>query len=201
MITEIQDSEQRQESGQSRHSIRELARRVYAMHRCVSEAAVMALIESAEDEGRGRDLQELAARLLLDQERRNGNKPVYAKAQALSSLSVEEPPAGYHQPNQPVRERVSSLESVMTGDDQRRGYTGRRPVAALRAFLGVTIKVDGRAVQPARLRREDMLPYAEQLERQGRGCFDHAALMRDLWAVTRPGERGLEAVRRLESAS
>lgn len=50
---------------------------------------------------------------------------------------------------------------------------------------------------PARL-PEVQEPVLGQATAQGRGCFDHATLFRDLWSVTRDGERGIDAVRRLE---
>lgn len=196
----------RQFASTIRHtSVRDMARRIYALYGETSEDAVDAFCESAEENGLGRELQELAARMLLDQERRNDNKPVYARAQALSeSLRIEAPPAGYKEPSAPaappvtvttVRERVSSLQMVMTGDDQGRGYAGRRPLAALRAALDLKLP---NAMLAKHATKDVLMQQATLLEQQAQGALNHAAILRDLADVMLPGEKALTAVSRLE---
>lgn len=188
----------------SRVNAREVARLVYAKHQAVTDQALDEFVERIEDAGQSTVLAavRLLGRMMLEDQRRTLNKPHFTRVQALSDdLAVEPPPAGYHQPNAPgpttVRERVPSLDRVMTGDDQGRGYRGIRPISALKAFLPVKIKINGKTVTPGTIKREQMPTYIEQLERQGRGCLEHASMMRDLYAATKPGETGAQAVRRL----
>lgn len=179
-------------------SIDDLARRVYAELRHSGEAARLALRRRVDEAGRLDELIEWACGVHLDMVRRQGNSGKFAQVEALTNrLSVEVPPAGYRNPEGSPRERLSSLESVLTGDDSGRGATTRRPVAAYAVFVKITIKVDSEEIVAGNLTRDELLRYAERLEAMGRGCFNHAAVMRDLWADMRPGETGHQAVRRM----
>lgn len=189
-----------------RKSLRDITGAVWKKHRAVTQQAMAEWWALVEEHDRVAEVREFVAAHYLEAERRARNRPHYAQAAELTErLSVEPPrastPIAAAAAPASVRERVTgSLVTLMTTTDTGAGYTGRRPVAALRAFLRVRVKVDGKVVNPGALYRHEMLAYAEKLEAQGRGCFEHAALFRDLWAVTREGERGLDAVRRLEAS-
>src|SRR5690606_21906460 len=133
-------------------SLSDISKAVWVKHRAMTQAAIAAWWAAVEDEGLADAAREAAAVTALDAARRSANTPPYQQARALTSeLSV----GG----------RVS-LSEAMTADDSGRGFVGRRPVAALRAFLSVRVRFEGRVMRPGEMQREQMLAYAERLESQ-----------------------------------
>lgn len=130
------------------------------------------------------------AGLLLDQQRRAKNEAPYRRAEARSHA-----PTSVAQPEPTLRDRIGSLETVLTGDDAGRGYTGKRPISAFREALDIQLP-DGRPVR--RATREPILAHVRLLRAQAAGAIAHAELLKDLALAMRPGETALTAVRRLE---
>lgn len=130
------------------------------------------------------------AGLLLDQQRRAKNDGLYRRAEARAHV-----PTAVMRDEPTLRERISSLDTVMTGDDTGRGYTGTRPISAFREALDIMLP-DGRSVRKAT--REQILNHVAMLKAQAAGAIAHAELLQALALSMRVGETALTAVRRLE---
>ena len=172
-------------------SLHETAQRVYAVHGDITDAAVKALVERLQGQDRLDELQAWGARELLNKARLQINQATYAQAHGLrSQLAVEAPPRGYRSPTGATLVPAPSL----AGGD---GF--RVPKAALRTLLTLQLRLGtGRAVVVECMLKADVLRAAAQLEAQGRGCLENAALLRELAQQMREKERARDTVRRLE---
>jgi hypothetical protein len=154
-----------------------------------------ALVELA---GRADEARRFTALSCVEIERRKMNMPRIRMVRTLTQqLSVEDAPVSRGS----VQARVPSLESVMVADDSGRGYAGRRPVAALRAFLSVTVRVNGKTWKVSDMRRAELIAAIDRWDRLAHGNQERADMARDVLSTMTGDERALDAVRRLEQAA